>query len=269
MQFSRKGLFITLLLSLIFISPGHSKGKKYRKAPPRPVEQQQTPVETEGRPEEEKKTSPLEADLELTSNYMFRGITQNNNNPAIQGGLTYTVPKVGIYGYVWGSPANFKDANDVTATTEVDFAIGVANTIKKFRYDLSFVEYNYPHSIGLTYNEFIASTQWYFITALLGYSGDVYASGEPGTYYNLGVKYDIPPQYIFNLNKMNISGGAGHYSMPQSAGLLSYDDYGVQLAKTIKNYQFALAWTDTNGKSGEEPNQKNSKLIFTISALFS
>lgn len=216
---------------------------------------------------------PITSSWDLTSNYIFRGLTQTNNTGAVQGGITYTLPGTGIYGNVWGSNVKFPedDLGHTAATLEFDTSIGFSSTIgDNFSYGLALTRYNYTQSAYFDYNELIANIQFHFITALVGYSNDVYATGEPGTYYNLGINYNVPEKYIFGISGVNILGGIGYYDLNNQTSLYtSYKDYKIQLAKTFDAYQVAVAWTDTDGKFFGPANWGNSKFVFTITANLS
>ena len=43
------------------------------------------------------------ANVALTTNYMFRGVSQTNNGPAIQGGFDYQYSPYNLYVGVWAS----------------------------------------------------------------------------------------------------------------------------------------------------------------------
>ncbi len=43
------------------------------------------------------------ANVALTTNYMFRGVSQTNNGPAIQGGFDYEYSPYNLYVGVWAS----------------------------------------------------------------------------------------------------------------------------------------------------------------------
>lgn len=216
---------------------------------------------------------PITSSWALTSNYIFRGITQTNNTGAVQGGITWNFLSSGIYASLWGSNVKFPEdeVSRTSATLEFDTAVGITNTIKEnFTYNLSLVRYNYPQSAYYDYNEIIANFQYYFITALLGYSNDVYATGENGTYYNFGINYNIPEKYALGLTGVNFVAAAGHYILPADTTLYtSYSDYTIQIAKIIGNYQLSVAWTDTNGKFYGPASWGDNKVVFTINANFS
>jgi len=212
-------------------------------------------------------SSPLTGTFALTSNYIYRGISQTSNLPAVQGGLTYTFPS-GVYFYIWGSNVNFLDFYGSQATVEFDTAAGITNNIgDNFNYNIYLVRYNYPRTAA-SYQELNANISYYFLTALYGYSSNVYNFHAPGKYYNVGFKFDVPSQYIFNVTNINVSGGIGHYSLPASVGLRSYNDYNLQISKTINNYVLALQWTDTNGRSIDLPQYRDSHIVGTLTANF-
>lgn len=211
---------------------------------------------------------PLTGTFDISSNYMFRGISQTSNLPAIQGGFTYTILKTGIYINLWGSNVNFKDIYGYTGTLEFDTSIGITNQIgKHFTYDLKGTRYNYPKAAP-SFNEVIGNFIYDFITAQIAVTNNVFNTHHNGTYYNLGFKQPIPPRYIFCFNNMTISGGVGHWSLPRAGGLRSYNDYNLQLSKTIKNYVLSLLWTDTNGRSVDANSLKYSHIVGVVAVNF-
>ena len=61
-------------------------------------------------------SAEVSANVALTSNYIFRGVTQNNEDPALQGGFDWE-DKSGFYLGVWGSSVDFGGDE----STELDF----------------------------------------------------------------------------------------------------------------------------------------------------
>ncbi len=94
----------------------------------------------------QKEEPALTGILTITSNYIFRGITQTSNLPAFQGGLTYTFPGTGIYLNLWGSNVNFLDPQGNTSTVEIDTIAGYKNSIgEHFDYDINIDRYIIPN----------------------------------------------------------------------------------------------------------------------------
>lgn len=205
--------------------------------------------------------------FDITSNYMFRGISNSNNSPAVQGGLTATFIK-GLYVNVWGSNVNFPDIDGNTATMELDTNAGITNKIgENWDYDVYIGRYNYPNTNGLSYNEVIGSLGYRIFTVLVGYSANVFDTHKNGTYYDLSANYPIPYQGPV-WNNIALTGGVGYYDLPGSAGLRSYANYNLGLSKTIGMYNLALQWIDTNHNSIDAENLKDSKIVGTVTVSF-
>jgi uncharacterized protein (TIGR02001 family) len=68
----------------------------------------------------------------LTSNYMSRGITQTDNDPAIQGSIEYSIETglLGTSAYLRGFGSNAKLRGDTdTSTVELDALFGIRGDI--------------------------------------------------------------------------------------------------------------------------------------------
>ncbi len=75
----------------------------------------------------------------VTSNYIFRGQTQSNDNPAVQG---YVEGAYGMfYGGVWSSTVDFDDNS-----FEFDLYAGIRPTFGDLSVDLSYVRYLYDNT---------------------------------------------------------------------------------------------------------------------------
>ncbi len=90
----------------------------------------------------------LTANLSLATDYRYRGITQTDRRPAIQGGFDYSHAS-GFYLGNWNSSISWLgDSNDeVSAPIEMDFYAGFRNTFGtegKWSYDVGVLQYYYP-----------------------------------------------------------------------------------------------------------------------------
>jgi len=211
----------------------------------------------------------LQRQFNLVSNYLFRGISQTNNLPAAQGGLSYSPFTTGLYISAWGSNVNFDDNHGNTAFLEIDPAIGIANSINEdINYAVSVSRYAYPSTTNSSYNEFNAYLNYSIVTTHFAYSNDVFASGASGTYYNLGLNYPIPSNYIFNIDDIHLTANIGYSELPKNKGLRSYQDYSITMTKTIKNFACSIQWTDTNAQSTDLASLKGSLFSVTIGQSF-
>jgi uncharacterized protein (TIGR02001 family) len=211
--------------------------------------------------------SPLTGNFDITTNYVFRGISNSNNNPAFQGGLTYTFLSTGIYLNVWGSNVDFADPQGNQATVEADTIVGIANDINDdWSYNISFDRYNYPKAAAANYNEVIGLLTYKIFTLTVADSLNVYGYHRNGLYYNGLINVDIPEK-IFHLDGLTAQASYGHYSLPRSVGLLSYNDYMVGLDKTLGIYDLRLQYTNTNHRS-DSSGLDTGTVIATLTANF-
>ncbi|MBI4193719.1 MAG: hypothetical protein HY526_01430 [Betaproteobacteria bacterium] len=137
----------------------------------------------------------------LFSQYIFRGLTQTNKDPAIQGGFDYSHAS-GLYVGTWASNISWlTDSSTVTGYTsssmEWDFYGGFRGTFGKsdFGYDVGLLYYYYPgsHNTVLVPGAVKADTleaygalSWKWIAAKYSYSIDNKTFGvanSDGTWY--------------------------------------------------------------------------------------
>ncbi len=84
----------------------------------------------------------LSGNATITSEYFWRGMDQNSNAAAFQGGLDLA-HESGAYIGIWSSPVNFSDG----ASSEVDYYGGFAFELNSIGIDVGMISYQYPGSI--------------------------------------------------------------------------------------------------------------------------
>jgi uncharacterized protein (TIGR02001 family) len=85
----------------------------------------------------ESRTCSTTGNVGLTSDYVFRGISQSAEDPAIQGGVDFTCGR--FYGGVWGSSIDFGG----DASAEVDIYGGYKFSTGPLNWDLGLIYYAY------------------------------------------------------------------------------------------------------------------------------
>lgn len=215
--------------------------------------------------EEKDAPVPISGNAAITSNYVFRGVSQTKNLGAAQAGLTYEFP-IGLYFSLWGSNVQFEDSN---ANTEVDTVVGWRGDVFKelFHYDISAQRYNYIGQSDYTYNELLGLFSYSIFILNLGFSQDEYATHKTGTYINIGINYDIPAAYFFKIENVSVLATIGHSSLPRDAGN-SYNDYLVGLTKAFNDtFSASLMWTTTDGRQHDSPYD-STHIFATVMASF-
>ena len=98
-------------------------------------------------------TSPITANVTLVNDYRFRGISQTNFKPAIQGGFDYA-HESGVYIGNWNSNISWISDGQpgVTAPLEMNFYGGFKKELiaKGFASDIGVLQYYYPTSGAFT-----------------------------------------------------------------------------------------------------------------------
>lgn len=79
----------------------------------------------------------------VVTDYRFRGVSQTNNNAAIQGSITVT-HESGLYASVWGSSVNGYVTAAGTASVELDLIAGYKKTLGGTTFDIGVLYYYYP-----------------------------------------------------------------------------------------------------------------------------
>ncbi|WP_372999876.1 TorF family putative porin [Sulfurimonas sp.] len=202
--------------------------------------------------EEAKSDLEISANVAMTSNYVWRGMTQSNDSPAIQGGLD--VEYKGLYVGAWGSNINFSSNPD--ASMELDAYGGYKNEIAGIGYDIGYIQYAYPNdSKALNFGE-----------AYVGLSYD-FKVVEVSAKYSLGVNTDtIDPENAYE--------GAVSIPLPMDisidATVGNYENTGVYyiagITKTIGKFDFSVAYSGMDFEAAGTDTEEN--VIATISASF-
>jgi uncharacterized protein (TIGR02001 family) len=108
----------------------------------------------------------------LTTDYVFRGISQTFEDPAVQGGVDFTCGR--FYAGVWASNVDFGAAGpfDTIANVEIDLYGGFKHTTGPVTWDVGFIYYSYPGNNNLTDLD--------YLELKLAASGEVWKGGTLG-----------------------------------------------------------------------------------------
>ncbi len=198
----------------------------------------------------------------LTTNYMWRGSSQSDKDPAVQAGLQYT-HDTGLYASVWGSSVKFVPDNG--ARTEFNFVGGWSgNVAPDWALDVYFLRYQYPSAdFDLNWNEYNASVTWrenYWLA--LAHSTNAMGSGHRGTYVQLGARYPINDQF-------SLEGTVARYFFKKEFAD-SYTHGSVSLAWAFQApFEARLTYHVSDGKAKRMfPGLSGSRVEFAISAAF-
>ena len=207
------------------------------------------------------------ANVGVVSNYIFRGISQSQHRPAIQGGVDYAHAS-GLYAGLWASQVNWTDRPDWTYQknnhVEVDVYGGYKGTIGDVGYDVGFIRYFYPGDfratvggapnvtantsevyVGATWN--IVSLKYNHVVSqnIFGWGGTGANNTSEGSgYIDLTVTYPVNEtvNVIAHVGRQNIKNTV-------ETGLpASYTDWKLGVTKDFGFGIVGVNYTDTNAK---------------------
>ena len=192
---------------------------------------------------EEEASSNLSWNLSVTSDYVFRGITQTDFDPALQGGLDYAFGDSGFYIGGWASNVDFADPDGNGPDIEFDATAGWGTNLNDdWSIDFHVVRYTYfgeRDVYGSTdYTEFFAKTSYKeMLTFTVAYADDYANLGYSSLYYNLGGAWELG--HGFSLNA-----GVGYSDFSDDNG--SYTDWNLGVSHQWGPANFALNYYDTD-----------------------
>lgn len=199
----------------------------------------------------------------LTTNYVFRGISQNDNAMAIQGGFDYAHDS-GFYAGVWAS--NVDDNFFAGSSIEVDTYLGWGGDVGPVAVDVGYLRYNYPDANPDDFetDEFHVGVSKDFGFASAGatvyYSSDFFDLGD-GMYYDVGI--DVP------VSSFTLSAHYGKTEIDEKSGLSKqdYEDYKLAVSTEYGGFGFELSYTDTSsdGMCDGTPAVCGDHVAFTVS----
>jgi uncharacterized protein (TIGR02001 family) len=214
----------------------------------------------------------------LSSDYMWRGSSQTDNEPAISGSLDYGHAS-GIYAGVWASNVDFAVGTDA-AHLEADIYAGFSSEFGDtgIAYDLGAMRYIYPGTDGADWNEYYAALSYSLFSLKVSHTEDFGGSDEQATHYLLGFNYDLPYDValhanyafydfddidaVFGTTPNNLDNPLQDYAIGVSKNIIGLD-WDVTYYETLKEGKDATE----NNNAGSD-NKADSRFVLTVSKSF-
>lgn len=194
----------------------------------------------------------VSGNVALTSDYMWRGISQTDGSPAIQGGFDAAFDS-GLYAGIWGSNIDFGGDESL----EVDTYAGWAGEFSGVGVDVGFINYHYPTSdSGTNFSEGYVGLSFgpASITHYMGLDLGSEDLGDTdfGDYTDVGL----------SLGEYAGIGLSAHYGFyDQKGGTADYNDWRIAASTSFMDVDFELAYSDTDA----DDDQSEEQVIFTVS----
>lgn len=209
---------------------------------------------------EAKSPYTLSANIGLTSDYLFRGISQTQHKPAIQGGFDFAHDS-GFYVGAWGSNVDWVSALGLKESNsmEMDLYAGYKGSITDgLGFDVGVITYHYPGErtetakstgptpdttevyVGLSYGIVTAKVNYVVSDHFVGWGSetDPFAKTRGSYYADLSATYDLGDGW-------GVLGHVGYQSVKDNDPA-SYTDWKVGITKDVGFGMVTLAYSDTD-----------------------
>ncbi|WP_158770394.1 TorF family putative porin [Paraglaciecola sp. L1A13] len=206
--------------------------------------------------------------VDIVSNYVSKGVSQTEDNPAVQLSVDYGWDN-GIYTGIWVSNVDYVPTGKPNdgADFEVDYYLGYSfEPMEGFGLDISYVYYNYPGieasiETDFDYGELIVGASYGRWGAKIGYSNDQVASDETGTWYQGTADFDL-------IAKLSLNVEVGHYDRSNFGN--SYNWWGAGLSYDVGEFDIGLTATQTSSAADRDNTggEADDKLVANVSYSF-
>ena len=224
----------------------------------------------------------LSGELGVVSNYVDRGITSSDNDPAIQGGVSLGLPlglgDTGIYAGIWGSTVDFDEEGD--GPVELELSAGVYGSLGEtgIDWDVWAAYYLYPGargSLDYDYGELLGRLGFAVTDELstsVGYAFSPDYSGSTGRahYVDAGVAYTLPLELAAPVT-LDATLGRQWFESNSQVGLDDYFDWSLGATVGLGPVDLGLRYTDTDlGRSDcfGGSNACGSRVVVSLVARF-
>ena len=220
------------------------------------------------------------ATFTLTTDYVFRGISQTDSKPAVQGSMDYSHP-VGIYLGIWGSNVNSGISD---GGVELDFYVGYARELfTNFNADVSVLYYYYPSGgddpepdywegalkLDYTFASLPLSPK---VGATYYYSPDFF--GEDGNAHYVSGFLELALPYEFTLSgELGYQDVEGDKTTGDNQGEdgedgFDYYNWRIGLSRDLLGFSLSLNYHDTDEANFLGEDIADERVVFTISRSF-
>jgi len=166
----------------------------------------------------------ISGNVALTTDYTFRGVSQTDESPAIQGGLDLSAGS--FYAGTWASNINFGTGG---ANLELDVYGGYKFEAGPVAFDVGVIGYLYPGAADdapageLDYWEgyvkpSIALSDQFTLGGAIYYSPEFTGESGDGWYYEINGAFALSPEF-------SVSGGVGMQTVDTAGFFAGEDDY--------------------------------------------
>ena len=185
-------------------------------------------------------------DLTLATDYRTRGISQTQNEPALQAGLTLAHSS-GLYLGAWSSNVDY--GGGLKTRQEVDYYAGwLWQATEDVSLDLGYIKYAYPKESQFNQSEVYGIIGAYGVKLAAYYSSDAPGldSQQSSLYSYVSYETQLPFDSGLKLRYGNMDFKDPHLYSASGDGEESYREWEVKLTHNLAGVLLGLSYIDTD-----------------------
>ncbi|EDN67935.1 conserved hypothetical protein, secreted [Beggiatoa sp. PS] len=217
----------------------------------------------------------FEANVALTTDLVFRGLSYTNEEPALNGGFKIE-HQSGLYAKTWASNVNLLEGDTVKPEDRANLVIGWylgynGDFSDVLSYDIQAARFTFPSAakkLNYEYTEFTGSLTYSIQDTDLGvsytFSPNFFLKSDKAHYYELNASHTF-----VNANDLEIGGRVGRQTVDdnETVGFDDYTTYGVWMSYPIGDFTSTLEYTNTDLDNADDLNA-DGRVFFTLSHSF-
>jgi len=196
----------------------------------------------------------VSANIGATSNYIWRGVSQTQDQAAVQGGVDYAHDS-GLYVGTWTSNVDFGGVARQGAGYELDLYGGYGGEFGGLAYDVGYIYYLYPSLTSgeaADFSEIYGTLGYGPVSTGIYYNVTLQGDGDTGSFY-IPVAFDWTFEELPKVGSIDLSVYGGYYDFKDNVGVPDYLHWGVGVSKDADKWgTFGIAYNQV--KETEDPD---------------
>lgn len=172
--------------------------------------------------------------VSLVSDYLFRGISLSDDNPALQANVAYDSPG-GWYAGMFATQISMPES---TATAQLIGYGGYSHRLQDgWSWEIGATESLYVHDAGSNYVEVFAGLSYEHVSGRIYYAPNYFGQQVHTVYSELNATYPL-------FERFHLLAHAGYLRVPplHYSSTASRIDTSLGIGATFGNWEFQLAW---------------------------
>lgn len=223
----------------------------------------------------EETKGPFSANVSLTTDYAYRGISQTDERPAIQGGFDFRHDS-GFYAGTWASSISWlhdmSDGGAPSSTMELDVYGGYKHQFGDVGVDVGLLGYLYPGSYSRAWKQANNMKDPHTLEGYVGASWTFFSLKYFHSFTNLFGAVDTKNSKYIDLSaahpltdRVTLNAHVGRQIMTGSGN--SYNDWKLGATLNWQDFDFGLHYVDTDLENRKEANA-DARVIFSVGKVF-